>query len=437
LDLAHKFFTQFSQDGKYLEPSAFSHFVSFLGEQFSQKDLENLFYLIDTDRNGLISFADLFYEPYSYDSYELELFRFVQNKLKSRSFLSQKLSPGSSATTTTSSEFWHMDLGVQVCQIRQPNRYFSLRRSVSDLLTREIRSRVQSHESSCIITLTFLLSTDTISAETLELFHDTLKIFFDRLGLYFQAPHLKKEKEKSFLIFDGLIKPEEGAIEFLELLNPQLIDGRLDLDTVSEKLGASLQFKTTFAKTILDLGILNTDDKIRQILSVPKDVSFKINLESLADIFKLEITKEFFSTPNDHFNIFIQQLSENKLTLQEELLKLAYENIKNNTYGVPLTLYSLFKVYPSIVEHFDSLQSITLIIKNQILTLDVNFSGLFKLFPKPSAEDLEMFSQVTPPQREDDPNQGYAPVIQGEIDSLQENTREMNFKTDDFSSNPF
>jgi len=351
-----------------------------------------------------------------------------KNKLKSRSFLSQKLSPGSSATTTTSSEFWHMDLGVQVGQIRQPTRSFSLRRSVSDLLTREIRSRVQSDESSCIITLTFLLSTDTITAETQALFHDTLKIFFDRLGLYFQAPHIKKEKEKSFLIFDGLIKPEEGAIEFLELLNPQLIDGRLDLDTASEKLGAAFQFKTTFAKTIMDLGILNTDSKIRQVLGVPKDVSFKINLESLADIFKLEVAKDLFSPPNEHFNLFIQQLAENNLTIQNEILSLAYENLKNNTY-VPLTLYSLFKVYPIVVEHFDSLQSITLIIKNQILTLDVNFAGLFKLLPKPTAEELEIFSQIVPPQREvPDPNQDYPAQNQDEVDYLQ---REMNFRQDD------
>jgi hypothetical protein len=317
-----------------------------------------------------------------------------------------------------------MDLGIQFGQILQSTRSFTLRRSVSDILTREIRSRAQSDESSCIITITFLLSTDTISAETQQLFHNTLKVFFDRFGLYFQEPHLKKEKEKSYLIFDGLIKPEEGAIEFLELLNPQLIDGRLDLDTASAKLGASLQFKTTFAKSIMDLEILNTDPKLKQIFSVPKDLSVKINLESFADILNLEVTKEAFNPPKEQFVSFVQQLSENKLTNQDEILKFLYENLKTSSYTPP-PLYSLFKAYPAMLEHFDSLQSVTLIIKNQVLTLDVNFAGLFKLLPRPTEEELEWFSQITPPPPPQTEDNAY---IDEQVDYQ---GREMNFRTDD------
>jgi len=51
-----------------------------------------------------------------------------------------------------------------------------------------------------------------------------------------------------------------------------------------------------------------------------------------------------------------------------------------------------------MIDNLDSLQSISLIIKNQVFSLDVNFSGLFKILPQPTLESLEEFSEITPPE---------------------------------------
>jgi hypothetical protein len=275
-----------------------------------------------------------------------------------------------------------------------PTRSATIRRSVNETLTREIRSRARTDANSCIFTLTFLAMDSYITEEIQNIFLNTLKVFYDSIGLIFQPPHLITDRQgKTFLIFDGVLQPSEGAVELLELLDPQLIDGRFEFDTSSDNFGVSLQLKATFSKLLRDLPVFNLDEERKLLISQAKDLTFKLKLNSLSDLLTLESFRKIYSDASDEFKTLVDQFSRNHITVKEALLEKFYVYISKKQYLEP-ELYNFFKAYPLIIHHLDSLQSITLIIKDQVLTLDINFPGLFKQLPVPTPQDLALFSQI-------------------------------------------
>jgi len=328
----------------------------------------------------------------------LELFRFLQTKLQSRSFLNQKLSPSTAAHSGggDSNPYWNIDLHFEVGQAINPQRGFSIRRSINDNLTREIRSRVQSEDTSVILTLNFLLSDPNISEDIKNIFLSSLKIFYDSIGLYFQPPHQTTDSQgKHYLVFDALIQPPEGANEFLDLLDPQNIDIRLDVDTTSETLGASFQVNTSFSKSICNLPIFQMDEKMKSFLSMGKDLSIKLKVQSLSDISNLLFFQELIKDSGEEFKVLFDQIIHNQdlSAIMNNFLQQFYNFLKNSNQ-LGKHEYALYQCYPLITKHLDTLKSVTLIIKNQVLCLDINFPGLLKRLPEPTLENLEDFAKI-------------------------------------------
>jgi len=237
-----------------------------------------------------------------------------------------------------------------------------------------------------------------VTEETLSTFHTCLRCYYDAIGLYFQKPFVTRDSQtgKNHLICDGIIDPPEGAIELLELLNPQLIDGRLEFDTSSDKLSAKLQFKTIFSKALRELPILHLTEPLLSNLPLLQDLVLKLKFATLADMLQTQFITEMVKDGSEEFKELLNHISVGKLDNLESILEKYYKDMMlSSKYRKPEPeLWVFFKAYPLIVNNLETLKSITLIINNQVLTLDIDLPGLFTKLPKPTSQNVEDFNTL-------------------------------------------
>jgi len=141
------------------------------------------------------------------------------------------------------------------------------------------------------------------------------------------------------------------------------------------------------------------DKTLGENLPLIQDFALKLRFATVAEIIEHEFVKEMFHNSSEEFKELLKNLSVGKIDVLEGILENYYKDMMMTTKHRKLEpeLWIFFKAYPLIVNYLETLKSITLIINNQVLTLDINFPGLFTKFPKPTPQNLEDFNTLEIP----------------------------------------
>jgi hypothetical protein len=402
LEITGKVFSRFSSGGSYLDESGFSKLLVFLGEKLSEKEKKEVFLLVDEDRDKKISLKDLILEQRS-ETYEGELLRFIQVKLKSRAYLSNKLSPPDSNTTdyepvpTSESQedtHWNVDLTLEVGSLADKSRSFHLVKEENPTLASEIRSQAGVNSNACVFTLNFVSNNPSISEETLDIFLHTLQTFYDEIGLNFQKPHFYNHNGKHYLKFPAQINPEEHFKHFIQLLDPQILDFRIDLDTESPTLQVILALKAKISTEILNVPIFRVRDEEKTIFKIGKSLLFNARVSSVSELLAMDhVQKNFFQGTSEEWKALVASFSSNTppTELLDQILEKYYKDMKGSGSKLDAEMYQFFRAYPRVIKELDTLESITLVVDNLVFSLNIDFPGLFKKLPIPTDEDEELF----------------------------------------------